>query len=304
MMLGQTRKKRILIVGLPLFAQRLQKELQSFDTKNKYFFLDTYYTKKDRIKALFLIPFCDVVYSINGSLSKSGVFDLTLKLKKRLMLTWVGTDVTKAKKESNKNQNYLNHAEHYCEVNWIKEELKELGINATIQNFFNFPREIKQAEFPLSKQLHILTYMGKNREEYYGWNEILEVAKLNPEVQISVVGTDGISETPDNMKCLGWQQDMNTHFNQAHCVIRFIEHDGLSGFVLESLLRGKQVIYNQKLEYCLHAKNSDDMNAFIQSLQYKLKKNESLFNNEGKEFVLNQFNTNTILSTLVKNFEK
>ena len=123
-------KMKVLIVGLPLFAERLKNDLTEYDSSNKYYFLNTYYNKWDRVKALFLIPRVDVVYSINGTLGTSRVFDLTLKLKKKLMIAWVGTDVLKAKKLKEVNQLFLEKAEHYCEVDWIKKELVELNINA------------------------------------------------------------------------------------------------------------------------------------------------------------------------------
>lgn len=200
-MSGQ-KKVKVLIVGLPLFAQQLKKDLEAFDRVNKYYCLDTYYNRKDRIKAFFRLPFVDVVYSINGSLSKSKVFDIAFLLKKRVMMTWVGTDVTKAKKESNKNQQYLEYSEHYCEVEWIQQELKELKINAKIQNFFNFKSTI-EAPIVTKPTLTILTYISKNREEYYGWNELCFVAEQHPDVSFTVVGTDGVGKYPSNVHCLG-----------------------------------------------------------------------------------------------------
>ena len=119
---------RILLVGLPYFTERLYHDLVAFDKENKYYRLDTYYSKKDRLKALLLIPFIDVVYSINGTLGKSRAINLALKKKKRVMMTWVGTDVSKAKLLANVNQSFVRNVEHYCEVDWIQEELKELNI--------------------------------------------------------------------------------------------------------------------------------------------------------------------------------
>jgi len=74
---------RILIVGIPLFSERLQKEISEFDTDNTYIYLNTYYNTLDRVKAFFLIPFVDVVISINGTVTKSKVFDLALLFKKK-----------------------------------------------------------------------------------------------------------------------------------------------------------------------------------------------------------------------------
>ena len=293
---------RILIVGLPLFAERLQKDLSEFDPSNKYYCLNTYYDKKDRIKALFLIPRVDVIYSINGTLDKSRVFDLAFKLNKKVMMTWVGTDVTKTKQLSEVNQTYLNRAEHYCEVEWIQEELKELNIDAEILNFFNFKDE-KPSAVEKGDQFQVLTYISKNREKYYGWDEIMSAAQEHKDIAFTVVGTDGLEDAPENVNCLGWVKDMDALFEKAHCTIRFVEHDGLSGFVLESLFRGKQVLYSEPLKNCIHVKSTSEISDALGRLKEKYSNDEPLFNTEGIKYVKDNFNREYILNRLIEKFK-
>lgn len=292
---------RVLIVGLPLFTERLQKELSAFDPSNTYYRLDTYYNRVDRVKAFFLIPRVDVVYSINGALDKSRVFDLAFKFRKKVMMTWVGTDVTKALKLKERNEYYLKNAEHYCEVSWIQNELKELGIQAEILNFFNFEKP-----YPLQvvedKKLKVLTYISKNREIYYGWEQIISAARINMDVDFIIVGTDGkdLGEIPENVNCLGWVENMEAQFNKAHCTIRFVEHDGLSGFVLESLYRGKQVLYSEPLEHCIYVKDANELCVAIDELKEQLGSGSSLLNEKGAEFVENNFNRTFILNRIIE----
>ena len=301
---GQIDRMRVLIVGLPLFAKRLQKDLSEFDSSNKYYCLDTYYSKVDQLKALFLIPRVDVVYSINGTLGNSRVFELALKKKKKVMMTWVGTDVTKAKRLKEVNERFLNDVEHYCEVDWIKEELKELNIHAEVLNFFNFKEE-KNSAIEAEKQLQILTYISKGREKYYGWDEIISTARLHADVLFTVVGTDGkgFDNIPDNVSCLGWVEDMDSLFKKAQCTIRFVEHDGLSGFVLESLFRGKQVLYSEPLQHCIHVKSVSEMSQSIGQLKEKHTAGENLLNQMGREYVQDNFNQEVILSGLIDKFK-
>ena len=294
---------RVLIVGLPLFAERLKNDLTEFDSTNKYYFLDTYYNKWDRIKVLFMIPRMDVVYSINGTLGDSRVFNLALKLKKKLMITWVGTDVIKAKKLKEVNHLFLNKAEHYCEVDWIQNELLELNIHAKVLNFFNF-KEPKKSSFTMNNHLQVLSYISKGREEYYGWNEVLKAAKKLPDVQFTIVGTDIEKNLPENLKCLGWVEDMEAQFENCHCTIRFLEHDGLSGFVLESLFRGKHVIYSEDLDHCLHAKTVDEIIEQLTYLNSQLNQKTLKINSEGIDFVKSNFNSDFILSQLIEEFKR
>ncbi len=296
---------KVLIVGLPLFAKRLRDDLAEFDPSNKYYVLDTYYSKKDRIKAQLLIPRVDVVYSINGTLGTSRAFDLAFKKGKKVMMTWVGTDVTKARRNKSPNKLYLEKAHHYCEVGWIQDELKLVNINAKVLNFFNF-KEAKQPSMPAGDQLNILTYISKNREAYYGWAPIMEAATRNPNVKFSVVGTDGegLDGKPDNVDVLGWVENMDELFEKCHATIRFVEHDGLSGFVLESLYRGKHVIYSEPLEHCHYVTSGEDISRTVEQLQQKCVDNTLSLNEEGISFIHNNFNRSSILTTLIEEMKK
>jgi hypothetical protein len=289
---------RVLIVGLPYFTENLVRDLRAFDSDNTYYRLDTYYNKKDRLKALLLIPRVDVVYSINGALDKSRVFDWAFFWKKKVMMTWVGTDVTKAKKLEAPNTTYLNKSHHYCEVNWIQEELKSLNINAKILNFFNFS-ELKPAQMPNDKKLKVLTYISKDREAYYGWSQVIEAARACPMIEFTVVGTEGINEWPENVQCKGWVDNMPELFEKHHATIRFVEHDGLSGFVLESLLRGKHVLYSQPLNHCVHVNNTESMINALKELSDVNESGKLSVNESGASFVADNFNREKIFSDLI-----
>lgn len=293
---------KVLIVGLPLFAERLKNDLKAYDPDNSYYWLNTYYNKWDKIRARFLIPKVDVVYSINGTLGKSRVFDLALQKDKKLMMTWVGTDVTKSKKIKSPNLEYLNKAHHYCEVSWIQDELKEMKIEARILNFFNFKKDIP-FEQPSSKELSVLSYMAKGREEYYGYSKLIAAAKAHPDVNFTVVGSEGLNESLKNVSFLGWVNNMPELMNQHHVCARLVEHDGLSGFVLESLMKARQVIYSEPLEHTIQAKNEQELIDRINELKNRLQLENGLVNIEGRKFVQESFNQDEILGNLIKEFK-
>lgn len=297
------KRLKVLIVGLPLFAERLQKDLSSFDKENTYYWLNTYYNKLDKIKARLLIPTVDVVYSINGTLGKSRVFDLALKKNKKLMMTWVGTDVTKSKQIANPSLDYLNKAYHFCEVSWIQEELRDMNIEARILNFFNFTKDIPYV-FPSNKTLSILSYVASGREEYYGYSKLMAVAKAHPDVNFTIVGSEGLDDVLDNVSFLGWVDNMPELMDKHHACARLVEHDGLSGFVLESLLKARQVIYSEPLNFTLRAQNKDTLIEKIEFLKNQLKSGTSLENKEGRDFVQTTFNREKILGELIQEFKR
>jgi hypothetical protein len=299
---------KITIIGLPLFGERLAKALQSFDQENNYSFLNTYYNKWDKLKAYFRIPKSDVVFSINGSILTSGVFDRTLKSKVPLVMNWVGTDVmlaAEAMANGSYRKDYIDKAHHFCEVNWIREELDVIGIHAEIMNFASFEKDFELL-MPVSKKLTVLTYIPAVRSDFYGIQEFLDVAKDLTEIDFLIVGTEAkeYMPLPKNVKALGWVKDMDEIYAQAHIAVRIPQHDGLSTFILESLARGKQVIYKYALDQCHLAKTKDELVFKLKELNDVFKFGHWKLNSEGANFVRDEFNRETIMKNLTSKLRK
>lgn len=295
---------RILIVGLPLFAERLCNALKEYDHENSYFHLDTYYSKMDQIKALYQIRRADCIVSINGSIITSRVFDLAFKKKVPLIMNWVGTDVvksTKAFKEGNFHQNYIDNAIHFCEVEWIQEELKEIGIDAKIVNFAVFKKtyELKKAS---SDQLTVLSYIPNKRSNFYGMKTMIRMAEELPSIQFLIAGNKGeeYAPLPPNMKALGWVEKMDEIYEQTHVCVRYTEHDGLSNFILESLARGKQVAYKNDFNYCAHCPNESTLKSTLLDFEERFKSGNDLLNPAGAKFIQDEFNENVILGGFIQ----
>lgn len=294
---------KVIIVGLPLFAKRLQEGLSKFDKKNKYTHLDTYYNKIDKVKAALQIPRADCIFSINGAIISSGVFDLAFKKNVPIIMNWVGTDVLKAIEafKANKHQqHYIDRAIHFCEVDWIQEELKEIGVNAQVVNFaaFNKTFELKEA---VSKKLSILSYIPEKRSDFYGMKTMIQLAKKFPDVQFTLAGTKGLdyAPLPNNLNALGWVTDMNAIYNEVHACLRFTDHDGLSSFILESMARGKKILYRNQFNYCAYCPTEDALEEEIKSLIIQLDTGESLINHEAATFIKDEFNEGVIFGELI-----
>lgn len=298
---------KIIIVGLPLFAERLAKTLSEFAPKNRYTFLNTYYSKKDKLKARFLIPRADLLFSINGSIVSSGVFDLAIRKKVPIIMNWVGTDVllaNEAFKSGNYRRDYIEYAIHFCEVDWIKQELKEIGINAEIVNFASFDKHFEMKN-PLSERYTVLTYIPKVRSEFYQPKIFLNVAKRLPEVNFLIAGTDAneYEPLPENVKALGWVSDMDSLYNKVHACVRIPEHDGLSTFILEGLARGKDVFYKYHFDYCTKAENEEELIQGIKSRLDAYQNGSWQPNSNGAEFIEKTFNREKILGELTKQMQ-
>ncbi len=299
-------KKKVLIVGLPLFTERLQKELSEFCPEWKFIRLDTYYSKKDKFKALLHIPTCDLIFSINGSITKSQVFNLALKFKKKIIMNWVGTDVLKAVqafKTKSFCKEYISGVTHFCEVGWIKDELIEIGIHADVVSFASFNK--KQSVFSQEKAsniLNVLSYIPEERSDFYGINTFINLSKRLPDINFIIVGSKALKylPLPSNLEAKGWVNEMDTIFDNADVCIRFPEHDGLSNFILEGLSRGKQVLYKYPFDYCINCISEESLYSSLKLLNSKKNNGEVLVNYEAMKFIENNYNTDFVMSTLIR----
>lgn len=300
------KRLKVIIVGLPLFSERLATNLSKYDKKNSYIYLNTYYSKWDKIRARFLIPSADLVYSINGSLMTSRVFDLALAKNVPLIMNWVGTDVLKsaeAKRKGIHRQDYIEKAIHYCEVDWIRMELNELGVKAEIVNFAVFDKKfeprIPQNEFT------VLAYIPSERSDFYGLGEFVKMATGHPEIRFLIAGGNEseFGTLPDNVKALGWVKDMDTAFDESHVCVRYPEHDGLSNFILEAMARGKEVLYKYNFEHCWHCPDTATLIKTLGTLKKRFDEGKWEVNQKALKFIEDNFNEEVILGGLVKRFE-
>lgn len=298
---------KVTIVGLPLFAKRIAEYLSAYDTKNSYKNLDTYYSKIDKVKAALRIPQSDCVFSINGTILPSKAFDLALKKNVPVIMNWVGTDVLNAiedYKSGNYRKEYISDVIHYCVSSWLQEELKEIGINAEVVSFVAFEKsfELKEAS---SENFTVLSYIPESRADFYGIDSFIGLAKKFPHINFIIAGSEAreYQPLPSNLKALGWVKDMGEQYDKSHVTVRFPEHDGLSNFVLESLARGKKVLYKYPFNYCEHCFDDAELEKSVQTLFDEFKEGKSLINKDGADFIESNFNSERILSELVERFK-
>ncbi len=296
---------KIIVTGLPYFGKKISALLNKADIGNKYIFLNTYYSNYDRLRFLWYILFSKTVYSINGATGKSFVLGLAIKLKKRVVFHWVGSDLMLAKKEIENNtadRRFIDYPFHLTDSPWYVRDLKAIGINAKYIPLLSIDKIPDEVEFP--KTFNALAYIPQNDQEFYGFSTFIKLAKFFPEINFNIAGSSEYSEDlPNNLKLLGWIKDMKPVFDNSIVSIRFPKHDGLSFFVLESLLYSRYVIYNYELDNCLVAKNIDEIKNRLSGLIEKFKTGSLELNTKGREFVIHEFskeNINILAKILTK----
>lgn len=296
------RRKKIIVVGLPLFAAKFASEFSHYTKEYRILALDTYYSKLDKLRFLIEVQNADLIFSINGSLTKSTVFDLAIKKQVPIIMNWVGTDVLKAVKAYNEgsyNKQYISSSIHFCEVNWIKNELKEIGVNAEVCNFASFDKTFRPDKLN-NKRLKVLSYIPDNRSEFYGIETLINLATKFSNVDFVIAGGvfDGF-DLPNNIAPLGWVNDMDKLYSEIDVCIRYTNHDGLSNFVLEGLARGKQVLYNNDFPNCFYSPDQEVLVNNLSDILDRFDKNEDLTNYLGMSFIQENFSKKVIFDNLI-----
>jgi len=138
----------------------------------------------------------------------------------------------------------------------------------------------------------VLSYVAPTRKEFYGWSKILHLAKEFPDVEFWILrlkDEDVDAVVPENVKLLGWREDVEDLLLQAHCLLRLTDHDGLPNMVVEALSFGKYVIFSGLLDKCFHADSAADAKQALQTIMLKEQPNS-----EGAQFALERFSRKNI----------
>jgi len=293
----------VLLNGLPLFGNRLAKDLQHFSPKDKFLFYNTYYNKFDKLKFYLQAPFTDLFISMNGVSDKSGSLEKAFKTGKPIVMQWMGTDILLAHERSKKNAlftKYLDKATHFVDAPWMKNELNNLGLNAILVPFKW--TEIRKEVLPYGR-VQVATYIPESRSEFYGWKSVLKLATAFPDIPFFVMGANDLHGIiPENVRLLGWidEKEFKRKLEQSAIFLRLPEHDGYSVSVMEALASGCEVLTTMPFEKGFCVKNDDEiMEAFLACLD-KIYKLELYPNKEHITFANENYNREKVMSNYLQ----
>lgn len=300
-------RKTILITGLPIFAKKMRDDLADFDSDNKYVVLNTYYSKWDKIRFLYFLPFAHLVISLNGVSDRSRSLNWVIRLRKKLIMQWMGTDALLAMERQKKGviyRKYLDYATHFVDSPWQQEEVKSLGLPICIVPF-KYGREIK----PVSQyeKIHVLTYIANSRKVFYGWESIKVAALAFPSIEFRIVGMENDSDSyPENVSLLGWldAENMADELRKAPIFLRMTEHDGFSVSVIEALSVGAEVVWTHPSE-CIHfVRNDEEMICKLADVIEVIQTRNYVPNSETIDFCKKTYNRKSLMENYISKLTK
>lgn len=294
----------ILIIGLPTFKIKLSKLLSKYQFDNKYFTSSIF----SKISFFLYLPFCNSVMSVSCNHKAFLLPILCRVFKIRLNIFWCGSDVIRAKEEFNNNPELFNRrlmlkqTYHYCETNWILDELNSIGIDASIcingNVLFDYDF-IQPSSFP--DKFSVFTYIGHGKEEFYGIKDVIKLAVEFPAIEFVVVGTNNsyLFDSYQNITSKGWVTDINNIIDNSVVYLRLTNHDSISELVLKSIARGRYVIrtlYNDNLSYTVN--NFNEIAQYLNFLINKFYDNTLLLNNKNENLII--YSEKKVINSLEK----
>lgn len=293
---------QILLMGLPYFSELLRNQLSAYKRDWDFRCLKQDFGRLRNIRTSWAIATSDVLYVISGTLGPHAGIRLAQRLGKRIVMHWVGTDVLEAKSALDTgsiDKRYIEGVVHCCEVPWIQEELKAIGIEARVLPLAAIPAD--ESPLPERSTVSVLGYVGKGREAFYGLPRLIMLAEAFPEIPFRVAGIETSNvRLPHNISLLGWVEDMSVEYHRATHYLRLPDHDGLAFSVLEALRWGCEVGYTYPFPGTCLIKNDEDAKKLLREAGGGLEEGKWIPNLAGKNFVNQYYNTEKVLGGLIR----
>lgn len=281
------RKFRGVVVGIPYYAKFLAALVNEHSERWR---LKAFTEKRwQTIRALLAMRGADALISFGGPGPNAALAATAKRYRVPVFVIWAGSDVIAANADPSdlhivKQEGFT----HLSDGPWLVDELAMLGLRAEYQPITAVRpgRPLK----PLPKTFRVLTYLPEPRREFYGAKLTFEVARNMPDVEFVVCGAGGPSpDAPPNVTFLGHVQDVERHIDESTVLLRMPNHDGKSMFVLETLSRGRHVVWNYEFPHVRTARDAAQVLSQLQELKRLHASGELSLNEAGRAFVLQHF---------------
>jgi hypothetical protein len=293
----------ILFNGLPYFGKKIVSDLQAYAPEHRFVFADTYYSFWGKLKFVCLLPFANLVVSMNGVSDCSPALDFVIRFRKKLLLYWQGTDVLLAAERTEQktiNSKYIQYGKCVSDADWLIQELATLQVpcNKLLYKWL-LPKQLT-TKF---ETVQVFSYFAKSSEDFYGWQQLRILAMQHSSIPFFIAGSDGHGLTiPENVHFLGWidAAQMKAYYEKCPIFIRLTQHDGYALSVMEALSNGAEVIWTMPHEECFLVTAQEDLNAVFTNVLERVRNNNLQRNEQHRLFIKDTMNKEVILKQLME----
>lgn len=218
---------------------------------------------------------------------------------RKVVLHWIGTDVLTAVRIAQRPKwpaspkNLIKRIGlsfvkrrfvHWAVAPWLREELSTIGIHSSVVPIVTPLVDAKP--LPMPEQFTVLSYLPDSRPISYGADIVCQLAELNPDVRFIIVAARKSLKILPNVEVHSWvdHRTMGSIYKESSCLVRLAEHDGLPKTVLESLARGRYVIWSYDFPHVFKARTLAQAQKALLQVKDKTRPNF-----EGAEYVRTEF---------------
>lgn len=285
------------IIGGELFAKILIQELEkSVDIKLVSTDLrDPELAKKAKD--------CDIIHYIFSPLVTLGGLRTVQKLKKmkkKIIVHWIGTDVHNA--ITNRKSKFIaKKYKHLVDVHLtvhsrLVKELDSIGINCE-----ELPLPVFRLYqlHPLPPKKKILVYLPDWRNDFFRKKVVDKLFDIFPDLDFIVLPNSGKDYKKTNVTCMSWVDDMEKIYRDVSVLIRLPVHDGFPNSVIEALSMGRYVIYSHEFPYCEYALSFEEVRVKLVRLLEKTSPNK-----DGSDYIHSTYDKSAISERLVSLYQQ
>jgi Glycosyl transferases group 1 len=284
--------KRAIVVGFDYYAQYLAAltnecsrswRMQAFPS-----------TRWGTLRALWAMRRADALVSFGGPGPNAALAEVATTRNVPVTVIWAGTDVVLAK-ASPFDMAVTNQSAFYniADGPWLVDELRECGVDSVYLPVTAVNATASVRPFPA--RFRVLTYLPEPRRAFYGDSRIYAIARAMPETEFAVIGNGTRNPSaPPNVTFLGHVGDVPAQIDASTVLLRLPEHDGKSMLVLETLARGRHVIWTHDFPGVRAVDGDAEALTALRELERAHRDGRLTHNVAGLEFVRRTFARTTI----------
>lgn len=294
-------RRRVAISGLELFCAQMSEELD----RNDYGWQPEILRTRARLEVLasmITLFSCDVWYSIGAPIGDRWLHAFGRMLRKPRVIHWVGSDIAALHNDRRLRRFcQMPHVRNLAEVDWTIEELRRLGIDATLAPLP--PRLPASEPEPLPERFTVLLYLPRTRGDFYGRREYERLIRAfaGRNVRFLIVGGGDFYAPPHaDVKRLGWCTSLAPTYPDTTVLIRFTRHDGLSLMTLEALTHGRHVLWSQDFPYATYVRTYEDIEREVGDLLERFERGALAPQADAARYVSETYGTSRCTARIVQ----
>lgn len=286
---------RIAIVGLPFYGKRVAQSLTGAGYRARYLPRPGRSPRAWAALAAGLLR-ADLVYAVGSSIAVNAPVDLMARLRRPILMHWVGSDVVAALREhaAGRVSARLLRATHWADAPWLVDELAPVGLRAT-----GHPLPIPTAigvPIPLPSDFRVLLYLPARPHPAHDEASALEVVRALPGVSFVVVGGFQPPDPLANLDARGYLPDLAPVYRETVALLRLVRHDGMSHSIIEALSFGRHALWSYPFPGVVRVCGAAEAIAAIRDLQLRFDAGTLGLNDAGAGEVTHRYRWDTLLN--------